>query len=428
MGVLRSLDSNSILANSWADSILEANKAHPELVSSFKNASSYQDKLIVLARHKLQRVVLLLKNSIRIVSNEKVTQSVVKVTFAELRKETSTAFIPYFSMLVLRFITETLLISKDFFAASESTLSWFTIADLFMDPHEMIRAIEVHGKCLRDRRLYQESIDCFRKHLFLSWITNDMQSEFRSYDYLGMSHFYLNDVDKATKYHQKSVRADSELEGGELHRITLAKYNLNRKKRLAVLAQRNQFYRYSFMKNILEDPGCLSEERHLLELAQVQCNFMIFDESAVRFPEALPASVRQKPKTHRPKAPSDSLGDLRAQQFKCNFSREGLLYSLKLSNPLKFELIQNGFIEIEPKMLQDIDLRDKNCKNDISSILLTHQSQNKSAESFINYHNQKATDSEVCLEYIEPDIKTKLRNKVNEYIKIFELLQFNLSL
>ncbi len=428
MAVLRSLDSSSILASSWTENVLDAHKSHAELVSTFRSPGSFQDKLVSLVRHKLARIVSLLKNSVRIVSNEKVTQSVVKATFSELRKETATAFVPYLSMLVLRFITEVLLISKDFFAASEATLAWFTIADIFMDPQEMLRAVELHGKCLRDRRLYPESIESFRKQLFLSWIVDDAQSEFRAYDCLGMSHFYLNDVDKAAKYHQKCVRADSELDSGDLHRLSLAKFSLSRKKRAAVLAQKNQFYRFSFMKHILEDPGYLQEERNLLELAQIQTNFTVFDESAVRFPEAPAEPGRPKPKSHRPKAPSDSLADLRSQQFKCTFSREGLLHSLKLSNPLKFELIQNGFLEIEPQMLRDIDLRSKAGSQDAGSILLTHQSQNKSAESFISYHNHRAADSEVCLEYVEPDIKAKLRHKVDYFVKLFELLQHNLSL
>ena len=427
MNIIRNLETNSILASSWTDAVREGNKIFPDLSSAISNCSSYKDKAIVLVRFKLQRIITSLKNSLKTISNEKITQALVKSTLGELRKEVSSAFVPYLSMLILKFITQMLTLSKDYFAASESSNAWFTIADLFFDTREMLFAIEVCGKCLRDRRMYSDSIECFRKQLFLSWILNDVSSEIRSYDSLGLSYYYMNDLEKATKYHKKAVNADTELEDSELHKQSLSKFNQNKKKRSIFMVKKNQFYRYNFMKNILDDDTYLKEESHAIELSHIQCNFSMYDESSMKYvkEETNPASFR---KGHRRGKLSDSFKDLRPQQFKCSFSKEGLMHSLSLSNPIKFDLIKKGFIEIDPKMLKDIDLRTKNSARNISSILLTHQSQNKSAESFINYQNFRGNESEVCLEYIEPEIKQKFQNKINEYLTLFDLLLNNMPI
>ena len=60
------------------------------------------------------------------------------------------------------------------------------VADLFDDFKALLSGKELLGKCLRELKRHEESLDCFKFQLQLSWITKSKLSEARAYDNIGL--------------------------------------------------------------------------------------------------------------------------------------------------------------------------------------------------------------------------------------------------
>lgn len=441
------LEANDILAKSWLEEVKARNQGK-SIIFQIDKLDNFKDKITCLVKSKLDSIIPMLKQTLKVTSQERLSQSTIKAFFPQIRKELAASLLPFLSIMILTLMTQILMESRDYFEGTLLAKVLFTISDIFFEHIEMLKSIETQGKCLKNRRLYFEAIETFRIQLFLSWSLNDMFSEMRAYDNLGLGYFYTNELEKAHKYHLKSVRAVSELEDSDLNKNMLTRLAHDKKKRLAYLGSKNLFFRYSLSADLVEDPNRLNDVSLKSELSRLQCNFTQFDESAVR-----PLKPEISKKIRISKKLDDfglKLKHLKEKQFTASFSKEGLMHSLALSNPKKHEMIETGLIEVEPNMLENIDLRDEFGSATSVCTLLTHQSQNKSAESFVNYHSfhpdQKGPldgqlpterqipesseipqrEVEICLEYISTDIRGKLKKNIGDWIYLLEIISLNI--
>ena len=408
------LDTNSIMRREWLDLVIEDNKEHPELIIKIENSKTNKEKLWALAQFKLEKVMSLLKSFLKTISQEKVTQSVVNSSFEGLRQEAATAYFPYLSILVLKFMTDIHIASRDLSEASVTSKGILLISDMFDHSSEMLESLEIVGNCQRDKRLYKECLETYYKQLYMAWSLSDIRREIRAYDNIGLAYFYLNNVERAYKFHSKAVSAESELESGDAAKKMGERYLLERKRKTQHISTKDQCYRFKVMKQVITDRNCFDQEIIMSGIRPMLTNFAVFDESPIR-PFEIDNNSQQFRLVTKTNATSLNLKRLRDSQFKCNFTKDGLMNSLYKSNPLKLDLIKSGMLRVDSHMLKNINLREG---SHLTSTLLTHQSQNKSAEAFMSYHNFVNSSADICLEYITADIKSRLRNKVNEYSSI----------
>ena len=409
------LEKNSIFYKEWNEAITESNHESIELSGLLENCFTIKKKLVTLLKFKLNSILKILKDFQKVISQEKVTQTLINTGLGPLKQELASAFYPQLSISCLRLITEMHLASRDYQTAAKSAHAWFMLADIFGESADMLSAVEVIGHCQRDQRLYSECLSSYWKQVYLAWSINDVIHELRAYDNLGLAFFYLNDTEKAIFYHTKAVKGESELEAGDAAHKMGERYIEERKRKKHTINLKNQFYRYSLMKDILVDEDYLGKPESMKFVEPLLTNFDIFDGSPIKAPKREESKGKLRI-VLKPTPLGNRLKDLREKQFKCNFTKDGLLHSLRRSNPVKFDLIERGVLQLDSQMLQEIDLRDG---ANINSNILTHQSQNKSAEAFVSYHNFSSLESDICLEYITIDIKSKLQQKISTYSCLF---------
>lgn len=416
----KKLESNAIFQREWIQSISKENAIHKELMIEIEKKDKFKEKLRLLLKFKLNNLLSLLKGFQKVLSQEKITQALVHNSFLPIRVLVSSAFFPQLSLMILRMMTEISMASKDLSTALKTSLSSFVISDIFEEASEMLCAIEIVGNCQRDKRMYQACLESYFKQLYLAWALNDVVREIRAYDNIGMAYFYQNQLDKAFKYHNKAMNAESELEFGDAAKKMGERYNLEKQRKRQLINSKDQFFRYSVMKQILTEDNFFEQEISMNSLTPLMTNFSLFDESPIRPSQQMPSNQKVKV-VSRMSEFSLKMKKLREKQFKCNFTKEGLMHSLVRSNPMKRDLIQSGVLHVDSHMLKDINL----CP-DFAPVttLLTHQSQNKSADSFISYHNFVNNSADICLEYISADIKQKIIGILDDSCDLIgELLQ-----
>lgn len=422
MSLLASLENNAIMRREWEQLVLDDNRHNDEIVQAFAAGKSTQDKLWSLAKIKLQTIVSLMKDFCKAISQEKITQSIVNARFEPLRQEAASAYLPYLSIMVLKFMTEVHIASRDLSEASVTSKGSLLISDLFDESTEMLVSLEIVGNCQRDKRMYKECLATYYKQLFMAWTLNDICREIRAYDNLGMAYFYLNDIEKAHKFHAKAVNAESELETGDAAKKMGERYQNERQRKAQHVGTKDQCYRFKVMKQVIIDRNFFDQEIMMNGVRPMLTNFEVFDESPIR-----PANISQNTSRLRVvsknKPQSLAIKQLRDNQFRCNFTKAGLMNSLRKSNPLKLDMIRSGKLRVDSHMLANIDLRDG---QQVSSTLLTHQSQNKSADAFMSYHNFVSSSADICLEYVTADIKSVVRRKTLDYVDIITNVRLSL--
>ena len=79
-----------------------------------------------------------------------------------------------------------------------------SLAKRIPDREAEILAIEQMGHSYIKHKDYKSALICFKKQLELSWCSKKMKAtELKSYDNIGMAFYYLNELDKATYYHNR---------------------------------------------------------------------------------------------------------------------------------------------------------------------------------------------------------------------------------
>jgi len=421
--ILTHLESDQIFARAWKGDILKMNADHREFIQRFNSAEGYREKIDIVLSFKTSQLITSLKRMEIALSGDRITQSMVRAAFQPLRNEVSSSFFPGLSFVLLDLCSDLLIMAKDSFTASEVCKSGLILADIFNNWKQFIRFAERLGKCLRDRRLYSEAVECFRNMLAASWIVGDMRSELTAFDHLGMAYFYMDKPEMANLYHSKAVTADSEMSNRVILSAVQNKQAQDRRRKNEFLRVKDSFFLQSLMQSILQDPSYLQDQTNMTYITPLLSTISSFDDNSVKRPPTI-----LKEDTHRAPlsfAPNSEVNHrirlAREKQYTLNFTPEGLMHSLALSNPGKHFLLRHKMIEMGDELLKDVSLKE-HPRQGTSVMLLTHQSQNKSAESYVSYHNFRGSDADICLEFITPDIKKKIRKKIDETVVELEIL------
>jgi hypothetical protein len=418
-----SLESNSIFAFSWMEEIKLAHGSEQNLLEQVQKKLAWKERLYIIIRHKLQRIVSHLRVGRKTLNSDLLTQYSLLSIIEPIREEVSTSYSPFLCLMVLRMATELCWMAKNKFLATEHAIAGYTVADIYFENRELLFWSKMLGNCYRDRRMYQESLDCYKKCLLLSWTQGEMIEEFNALDFIGMCYFYLGDKRRSHLFHYKAMTGDSELENADLIKSVKLKHQIDRKKRLNFIQTKDIFYRFSLMRTITKNPSAMKERFFSSSIAPFLSSNTQFDESALR---QIPENSSKMRIVSKPNEYGEELREAISNQYKANFTEEGMLECLKKSNPSKYSMVQRGQLKLQAESLNGIDLKGNFDTSKVDSTFLTHLSQNKSAESFVNCLEYKGTNEEVCLEYISPDIKPRLKAKLQEYLLLFDTLLFNL--
>lgn len=407
------LEKNNIYFREWSEAIQVSNADDQQFINEFQFAQTVKQKMVITMKSKINSLTKILREFQKTISQEKVTQTLIFEQLLPFKKSLASGFFPPLCLLGLQLMTDIHIAAKDHKAAAKTARTTFILADLFGDVNLMISSIETYANCQRDQRLYFECLQNYWKQLYLAWSAKDPVAELRAYDNLGLAFYYLNDPERAYFYHRKAIKGESDLEAGAAAHLMGDRYIEEKKRKMQILTTKNLFYRFSLMKEMVTDLDYLDKPGSMVFVEPLLTNFSIFDSSPIK---ALKKDASKKQKiVLKPTQLGNELKILREKQFKCNFTKDGLLSSLKRSNPVKYDLIQRGILQLDAQMLSEIDLKDG---NRVNSNLLTHQSQNKSAEAFVSYHNFSAMEADICLEYITIDIKSKLKQKMEDMISL----------
>ena len=418
-----SLESNVIFARSWIHQVEQSHRSESELAIQISKCTRWKDRLHTMLKHKLQNIVLHLRVGLRTIASDLLTQYSLLSIIEPIREEVSSSFSPSLCLLVLRMSFELCWVSKNKFLATEHAIAGYTIADIFFESKDLLFWSKMLGNCYRDRRMYQESLDSFKKFLLLAWIQSDMIEEFNAFDSIGMCYFYLADKRRSHQFHYKAMTGDSELENTDLMNSVKLKHQIDRKKRTGFLQTKDVFYRFNLMKTITRNPAILKDKFLSATIAPFLSSNSQFDESALK---PVPESNTKIRIVSKPNEYGEQLREAISNQYKANFTEQGMLECLRKSNPSKYSMVESGQLKLHANSLSGIDLKGNFDTSKVDSTYLTHLSQNKSAESFVNCLEYKGTTEEVCLEYISPDIKPKLKAKLQDYLVLFDTMLFNL--
>jgi len=66
------------------------------------------------------------------------------------------------------------------------------------------------GSCYIKTKQYELGLLIQKQILVLAWKMNDRKQETIAFDKIGMCYYYLNEIDKAKFFHDKSMNADLE--------------------------------------------------------------------------------------------------------------------------------------------------------------------------------------------------------------------------
>lgn len=87
------------------------------------------------------------------------------------------------------------------------------------DNEAKILAYKYLGLCFHNLDMHEYGLKCFKKMLEVAWDNKDVRSELAGYDYIGMQYYYLGDVDKASYYHERMMKAICESSDSLLRKL-----------------------------------------------------------------------------------------------------------------------------------------------------------------------------------------------------------------
>ena len=85
---------------------------------------------------------------------------------------------------------------------SLKTIEAITVKNYLFDEFRLL-GFFCQGKNYQSLKNYKEALNCYLKTLQLSWKIKDKNQELLVYDYLGLTYYYLGDIEKAKVFHEK---------------------------------------------------------------------------------------------------------------------------------------------------------------------------------------------------------------------------------
>jgi len=90
-----------------------------------------------------------------------------------------------------------------------------------------LEAYENLGRCYQLLKNYENSLKCHKKCLELSWRLDNVESETRAYEQIGLQYYYLGNLAKSKYYNDRCMRGKNERKDSKL-RVIFEDANMQR--------------------------------------------------------------------------------------------------------------------------------------------------------------------------------------------------------
>jgi len=384
-----------------ADSVTSIMKNFPkpkqELMMDELKKLAVIDQLRAVVLVNVDKILEQLEACLSKINRTTISQFFFEEYFITIMRILSELKIPYLALNLLLFISEVYLKLKYNKGAKEILENLCALSDLFGEYRILMKAKEKLGFCLRELKNHEEALKCFKLQVQLAWIFKSREYEIRGYDNIGVQYFYLNEIEAATKYHQFSIQGNSQVENEFLMKVTHKRFKEEKEKKHDMLRTKNSYFPYETLARLLrgEHDWKLSSLSKVLEL-----NLGLLEDSFIK---AMPAS--SKPRIRLPDVGNLKSSTRSRKQYTCSFTKDGYENYLMKSNPIKYQMLKEGIIDMDMVAIQNVKLYDNIKDFNGKQMFFMHQSQNKAAESFLGYHNFSKNNAEICLEFITTDIR-----------------------
>lgn len=276
------------------------------------------------------------------------------------------------------------------------------ISDLFNDFRGLHTAYFQLAKCYQQMGEYSEAQVHYEKYLQTSWFLGDVLSELKAYDLIGMTFFYQNDLDKAQRYHVRSLSPDSALENPDFKLMIKNRIKDEEHRKQRMLSHKDEYFLYEVAKELLNFYGATEDFVRSKELKPyLSSNFAVETQSVLG-----PSFTPQEPKKGSQLFHHFSKKEY---TYKADFTPEGYLAAMEYTNPTKYTMIVDGTLKLDADNIKGIDLYDKTYSQIESLKMLSHLSPNNSRQVF-----SSEPGPEMCIEFIKKDLRESLKKIIDQ--------------
>ena len=322
----------------------------------------------------------ILQSSQSLIKKKQITQVLLDDIFNQVITILGSLKINFLCIQLLRFICKICFQIKNIEQCLKYVKCLAFIADLFEDYDSVIWAFNKKGLCYRMLRFNIKSLNAFKKMLQFSIILRRASEEIKALDNIGIQYYYLNDIAKASKYHKMAMLGDKMSEN-ELWNVMKKRFLDDKYRRNILLHRKTPMFKLDLIETILQDYNLWSKDQTYKDY---QVNLGVFEEVFILGKERNSESVIEKIPNQSTKASVGgeslyekvqkkqsfekiiSVNNLstsqkylspqilkikkrcrRAPVYSANFTKEGHLQTIKISNPFKHEMVCKGMFQLE---------------------------------------------------------------------------------
>ena len=412
------VESSMMVYTKWSnESIKQDNQASKGAVIRVLQVFSLESQIYLLTMIKLQKIVEGLERLDLEFENQLVTQISLKPLLSNLAITASQTMMYEVIIYYMMFIGRTQKYLCDYAAAVRTFYKLRIITDLFCDTKNLQRSYFELGECHKSMGEFKIAEEYFEMFLHNSWFIEDRSGELRGYDMIGICLYYQNKLEKARKFHQRSLNTDSALENKEFNLSIKTRFKEEETRKLRVIGGKDPFYRVEVMRDLIEYDG---EIDFFLKVKGIHVflnsNFSV-DTLSTLVPEvgstknSKGSKAMNKPVVrHHIKPVYSNINSLNKESrpYIANFTVEGYANSIKNSNPIKYSMIKGGIMKVEEDLTKDVPLKEGDLSKNEKFRYLSHLSPNNSKHAF----TMVKQDAEVCLQFFKKNSKDVMRSRI----------------
>jgi tetratricopeptide (TPR) repeat protein len=418
LNFINMLQNSSLLYNKWSsDSIKDDNQHYRGGIEKILELPKLEQRVYLISIVKIQKIYLLLNQIDDVIKTQLLTQYTLQPIVDEILICVGQTMLYEMYLKIMLLLAEILKTLSEYEGAIRLYQMIRIISDLFGDTKSQQQAYYELGECYRATGDYPQAQHCFELFLHNSWFLKDAKNELKAYDCIGMTYFYQNDLEKAQRYHLRSLIPDSALE--KLSFKEMVEHRLisesNRKDRL--LATKDKYFKFEIAKGLLQVKSDIEGYLKVRNIHQLLTSVFAVDNLAVLGPID----------SHTPEKPSNTnnramrLINSKKIKYTADFTPEGYSKSMQLSNPAKFFMIQEGTLTLDENTTKQVNLYDASYTRIEDKKLLSHLSPNNSKTIFA----KSADGSEICLQFLQKQCKDKMKDKVDSLKDdLLEIIEF----
>ena len=411
-GFLDLAETSMMVYSKWSnEAIKQDNQNFKGAVIRILQAFSLRRQVEMVTLIKLQKVLNSLEVLDETIQREVVTQVMLGPLLADVMKAATETMMYDLTVNFVLFVGKMQKYLCDFPNAARTFFKLRVIADLYMDTRVLQKAYFELGECYKALGDFKLAEEAFELYLHNCWFLRDRINELKAFVLIGFCHFYQNDLEKAKKFHQRSLSSDSALENPEFDGVIRTRIRDEESRKNRLLANKDPYYRIEVSRDLIGYEGDLEFFLKVKALhIYLSSKFAVDVQSTVHpAEEPLPPVSKKKAASSINKSQSSAaLQVKREPHYIANFTAEGYANSIRNTNPVKYNLIKLGILKIEENLTKNVDLTDSSHHNQEDHRYLSHLSPNNSKQAF-TLKNQEA---EVCLQFFKKNSKEVLRARI----------------